>query len=126
MAVTFTVTPRAVVSEGGLMAVYSEVSASGAPTVGGDALTATALGVSQMISVDPLGAATIAAGTSGLVVAALHPSTQVVSQVLIVFYVQGTAGAANAMVATTVTLASHIFRVKVMAKTATVGAPSIQ
>lgn len=125
MAVTFTVTPRAVVSEGGLMVVFSDVSCTGTPTVGGDALTAVALGLKQMIAVEPLGNAGVVGATSAAAIQVIHPTTQVVSQVLVAFMVQGTAGAANSMVAYSGATAGFIFRVKAYGKTATAAAASI-
>lgn len=120
MAVTFTVTPRHVFSDGGLWRVVSDVSCTGTPTVGGDALTDTLLGVKQMIHVNASGAASVIGGTSGAALALIRPATQVITQVLALFYVQGTAGAANSMVAYSGATAGFLFTVEVTAKTATV------
>jgi hypothetical protein len=122
MPVTFTVTPRHVYSIGDRKEVIADVACTGTPTVGGDALTGAALGLNQVDTVDAVGAAGVVGGTSGTAVQVIHSTTAFstssagVPGVLIVFLVQGTAGAANSMLAYTGATAGFVFRVRAVGK----------
>lgn len=111
MAVTFTVTKQKVYKSGDRKEVVADISCTGTPTVGGDALTGATLGLEDELDyVAPVGNASNSGGTSGAVVAAVYSGATPTS-VPIVFYVQGTAGAANAMVALAASTAGLSFRV---------------
>jgi len=117
MAVTFSVTNRKVYSIGDRKEVIADVTCTGSPTVGGDALTPSALGLAgELDCVDICGGASNSGGTSGVTVGVVHGAGVALSQVLVVFYVQGTAGAANAMVAYTGATAGFQFRVRAVGK----------
>lgn len=119
MAVTFTVTPVKTYSIGDRYELIADVACTGTPTVGGDALTAAALGLDlELDYVATSGIATVSGGTSGTAVALYHgvAGTVPVTSVTVVFYVQGTAAAGTSMVAYTGATAGFIFRVRAVGK----------
>jgi hypothetical protein len=115
MAVTFTVTKQKVYVSGDRKEVIADVACTGTPTVGGDALTAAALGLDIEMDVLACSNASNSGGTAGLVVAPIHASATPTS-VNVAFYVQGTAAAGTAMVAYTGATAGQVFRVRAVGK----------
>lgn len=115
MAVTFTITKQKVYVVGDRKEVIADVACTGTPTVGGDAITATQLGLDIEMDVVGCSNASNAGGTSGLAVAPVHGSATPTS-VPLVFYVQGTAAAGTSMVAYTGATAGLTFRVRAVGK----------
>lgn len=116
MAVTFTPTTEKVYVIGDRQEALIDIACTGTPTVGGDDLTAAALGFTELDTVDPLGGASNVGGTSGVAVGIVHEPGGDESKVKVVFYVQGTAGAANAMIAYTGATAGFVFRARCTGK----------
>lgn len=115
MAVTFTVTKQKVFVSGDRKEVIADVACTGTPTVGGDALTAVALGLD--IEMDMVGCtnSSNAGGTAGLVVAPIHASATPTS-VNVAFYVQAAAAAGTSLAAYTGATAGQVFRVRAVGK----------
>ncbi len=118
MAVTFTPTILGVYDlGGGRKEVIADISCTGTPTVGGDALTAAQLGLTgEMEICMASGAAGVSGATSGANVQLIHGTGRFLSQVLVAFLVQAVAGAATSMVAYTGATAGFIFRVRAIGK----------
>lgn len=119
MAVTFTPTVLGSTDLGGGRKLTTvDISCTGTPTVGGDALTAAQLGFAnnELEYVSATGCAGVSGATSAAALQVIHGSGRYLSQVLIAFMVQGTAGAANSMVAYTGSTANFIFRVTALGK----------
>lgn len=116
MAITFVPTVRHVYSIGDRKEAIVDVAYSGTPTVGGDALTNTALGFVQLDTVDVVGVGSNAGATAGYTIAVIHPNSAFVPQVLVAFLVQGTAGAGNPLIAATGALTAGSFRARVVGK----------
>lgn len=113
MAVTFTPTILGVYDLGnGRKESIVDISCTGTPTVGGDALTAAQLGFANndLEYVIATGAPGVSGGTSGVNVQLIHGTGRMLTQVLVVFLVQGTANTANSMVAYTGATAGFIVR----------------
>lgn len=125
MAVTFTPTIRKVWSNGDRKEVIYDIACTGTPTVGGDALTAAALKLEvELDLVSTSGVASVVGGTSGAGIAVIHGAGVNLSQVLIVFYVQGTAAAGTSQVAYTGATAGFAFRARAIGKGSATGPAS--
>lgn len=124
MAVTFVATVRHVYSIGDRKEAIVDIAYSGTPTAGGDALTAASLGFTNLDTVDVVGIGSNAGATAAYSVAVIHPATAFVSQVLIGFFVQVTAGATTPMGVATGALTAGSFRARVVGKGGVVGVPS--
>lgn len=114
MAVTFTPTILGSYDlGGGRKQTIVDIACTGTPTVGGDALTAAQLGFAnnELEYVIATGAAGVVGATSGANIQLIHGSGRFLTQVLVAFLVQGTAGAANSMLAYSGATANFIFRV---------------
>lgn len=110
MAVTFTVTNRKVFVIGDRKMLIAKVACTGTPTAGGDALTGSTLGLGTESNVVFVGNAANAGATSALVAQWDDTDDK------IAFYVQGTAGAGNALVAYTGDTANHTIQVIAIGK----------
>lgn len=123
MPVAFTPTLSKVYVVGDRKEVIVDLACAGNPTVGGDDLTAAALGLDEINSVDPCGGASNAGGTSGAGVGIIHEPGGDKSKVKVVFYVQAVAAAGTSMVAYTGATAGFVFRARVVGKGKAATAP---
>jgi hypothetical protein len=114
--ITFVPTARHQYSIGDRKEVIFDIAYSGTPTVGGDALTAAALGFTQMDTVDVVGVGANAGATAAYAIGVIHPNAAFVSQVLIAFLVQAVAATTSPLVAATGALTAGSFRARVVGK----------
>lgn len=118
MAVTFTVTPVKTHVVGSRKEVVADVACTGTPSANGDVLLQSALGLDlELLTFEVLGGtAANGTNTSAVVVGVDHSAIASFGAVKLQFYVQGTAGAANALVAYSGATAGMVFRVRAVGK----------
>lgn len=110
MAVTFTVTKSKVFSIGDRKMVLGQIACTGVPTAGGDVLSAASLGLEIELNAVFVSNSADAGQTVALATQWDNTDNK------IGFFVQGTAGAGNAMVAYSGDTANHIIQFRAIGK----------